>query len=268
MGTGGAPIGLLAAVALAGAVGALVALPALRLRGLYLALSTLAFAYSMEYVFFGNPRVFSSSLSLSVERVYIPGIDVRGQAEYFLLLCVVFAVAAVGVLALRRSGLGRRLVAMGDSPAACATMGMSLTWTKLLVFTISAGLAGLGGALLGGQQGLVGPADFTLLASITLLLLTVVFGVRTVTGVLFAGLALAFGPEIQASLPALRDVVAIGVGLGAIGIGRNPNGTFGGYTPRQIWRDRQAKRTADALQTAEHTPSTIDREEVPSAAGR
>ena len=77
------------------------------------------------------------------------------------------------------------------------------------------------------------PADFTLLASITLLLITVTMGIRTVTGVLFAGIALAFGPDIQASFPSLHDIVPIGVGLGAIGIARNPNGVFGGNTPVQ-----------------------------------
>ncbi len=266
-GTDGAPIGLLAAVGLAGAVGALVALPALRLRGLYLALSTLAFAYAMESAFFNNDDAFSLSLSLPVDRLYIPGIDLRGQRAYFVFLAVVFVIAAVSVLWVRRSGLGRRLVAMGDSPAASATMGMSLTRTKLVVFTLSAGLAGLGGALLGGQQGLVGPADFTLLASITLLLITVTMGIRTVTGVLFAGIALAFGPDIQASFPALHDIVPIGVGLGAIGIARNPNGLFGGNTPLQWLRERRA-RDADAARNGAALPAPRDSQEVPVAAGQ
>ncbi len=266
-GTGGAPVGLLAAVGLAGAVGALVALPALRLRGLYLALSTLAFAYAMEHAFFNNDDAFSLSLSLRVERLYIPGIDLRGQRAYFVFLAVVFVVAALAVLWVRRSGLGRRLVAMGDSPAASATMGMSLTRTKLVVFTLSAGLAGLGGALLGGQQGLVGPADFTLLASITLLLITVTMGIRTVTGVLFAGIALAFGPDIQASFPALHDIVPIGVGLGAIGIARNPNGVFGGNTPLQWLRERRATDASHA-QVTPGVPAPRDPEEAPVASGR
>ena len=264
-GEGGAAVGLLAAVVLAAAVGALVALPALRLRGLYLALSTLAFAYCMDYVFFRNERGFGSSLSLAVEPVYIPGVDLTGQQAYFVFVCAVFALAGIGVLWLRRSTLGRRLVAMGDSPAACATIGMSLTATKLVVFAISAGLAGLGGALLGGQQGLVGPSDFTLLGSITLLLLAVVMGIRTVTGMLFAGIALAYGPVLQSNVDALRDVVSLAVGLGAIGIGLNPNGVFGGHTPLQRRRDRKAAQLADQLEQAE-AAATAGTEEVAGAA--
>jgi branched-chain amino acid transport system permease protein len=241
VGDGGSVLGLLAAVGLAGAVGALIALPALRLRGLYLALSTLAFAYSMDYVFFQNPKVFGNSLSLSIKRLHVGGLSLTNGRAYFFFLCAVFALVAVGVLAVRRSTLGRRLVAMGDSPAAAATVGMSLTRLKLLVFTLSAALAGLGGALLGGVQGLVGPADFPLLSSILLLLLAVVFGIRTTTGMLFAGLVLAYGPVIQTHVHgSLRDIVSLGVGLGAVGIGRNPNGTFGGNTPLQRLRDRRA----------------------------
>ena len=250
-GEGGAPVGLLAAIALAAAVGAVVALPALRLRGLYLALSTLAFAYCMDYVFFSNEKTFGSSLSLSVEPVYIPGVDLTGQQAYFVFVCVLFALAAIGVLWLRRSTIGRRLVAMGDSPAACATIGMSLPLTKLVVFALSAGLAGLGGALLGGQQGLVGPTDFTLLGSITLLLLAVVMGIRTVTGMLFAGIALAYGPVLQSNVDVLRDVVSLLVGLGAIGLGLNPNGVFGGHTPLQRRRERKAAQLARRLEAAE-----------------
>ena len=263
-GEGGAAIGLLAAVVLAAAVGALIALPALRLRGLYLALSTLAFAYCMDYVFFSNQETFGPSLSLEVEPVYIPGVDLTGQQAYFVFVCAVFAIAGIGVLWLRRSTLGRRLVAMGDSPAACATIGMSLTTTKLVVFAMSAGLAGLGGALLGGQQGLVGPTDFTLLGSITLLLLAVVMGIRTVTGMLFAGVALAYGPVLQSNVDSLRDVVSLAVGLGAIGIGLNPNGTFGGHTPLQRRRDRRAAQLAARLEQAE-ADATVGTEEVAGA---
>ena len=240
VGDGGSVLGLLAAMGLAGAVGALIALPALRLRGLYLALSTLAFAYSMDYVFFQNPKAFGGSLSLPIRRPHLAGLSLSGSRGYFVFLCAVFAVVGVGVLAIRRSTLGRRLVAMGDSPAAAVTVGMSLVRMKLLVFALSAALAGLGGALLGGVQGFVGPADFPLLSSILLLLLAVVFGIRTVTGMLFAGLVLAYGPVLQAHVSgSLRDIVSLGVGLGAIGIGHHPNGTFGTNTPLQRWRDRR-----------------------------
>jgi branched-chain amino acid transport system permease protein len=216
-----------------------VALPAIRLRGLYLALSTLAFAEAMDFAFFQNTSVFGSGSALSVGRVHIPGISLQSPRAFLVLLAVVFVVVGIGVLALRRSAFGRRLVAMGDSPSGTATVGINITRTKLVVFTASAALAGLGGVLYGGQQNQVGANDFQLLFSLTLLLLASVWGIKTVTGMLFAGLLFAIFPVIQSHVPALRDLLYLAVGLGAISIGRNPNGVMGGKTPLERWRDRR-----------------------------
>src|SRR5207244_2940700 len=85
-GSGGSLIGLAAAAVLAGAAGGLVALPTLRLRGLYLALATFAFAQAMDTVFFTN--VFGAGGSISVARPHIPGVP-RTDRAYFVLLAVV-----------------------------------------------------------------------------------------------------------------------------------------------------------------------------------
>jgi branched-chain amino acid transport system permease protein len=66
-----------------------------------------------------------------------------------------------------------------------------------------------------------------------------VWGIKTVTGMLFAGLLFAIFPVIQSHVPALRDLLYLAVGLGAISIGRNPNGVMGGKTPLERWRDRR-----------------------------
>jgi branched-subunit amino acid ABC-type transport system permease component len=120
-------------------------------------LATLAFAVGMDSAFFNSINVFGASLSLQVARPHIPGISFRDNAAYLILLSVVFAAVAVGLLALRRSSFGRRLLAINDSPSACLTLGIDMTRTKLAVFMLSAGLAGLGGALYGGAQGAVAP---------------------------------------------------------------------------------------------------------------
>lgn len=239
-GAGGSLLGLLAAVGLAAAVGALVALPALRLRGLYLALATLAFAYGMDNAFFNNIRVFGVSLSLPVARPHVPGVSFKSNGSYLILLSAVFAILAVGLLAVRRSRFGRRLIAVNDSPSACVTLGIGMTRTKLAVFTLSAAVAGLGGALYGGAQGAVAPNDFTFLISLTLLLLAVAWGIRTIGGMLIAGILFALGPLLQQHLTQPRDVVPLLVGLAAIGVSQNPEGTFGGNTLLQRWRDRRA----------------------------
>ena len=253
-GAGGSLLGVLAAVGLASAVGALVALPALRLRGLYLALATLAFAYGMDLAFFNNVRVFGVSLSLQVARPHIPGISLASDRPYLMFLAIVFALLAVGVLAMRRSRFGRRLLAVNDSPSACLTLGIDMTRTKLVIFTLSSGVAGLGGALYGGSQGAVAPNDFSFIISLTLVLLAVAWGIRTTGGMLFAGVLFALGPLLQQHLSQPRDIVSLLVGLAAIAVSQNPEGTFGGNTALQRWRDRRYQALPD---DAEHTEAAL-----------
>jgi branched-chain amino acid transport system permease protein len=227
---GASPLGILAAVGLAAGVGVLVALPAIRLHGLYLALATLAFASAMDYAFFGNPSVLGSGAALQVGRAPVLWMDFVTDRSFLVLLAVVFALAAIGVLALRRGRFGRRLVAMNDSPAACATLGISLVRTKLVVFGLSAGLAGLAGALYGGVYGVVVNNDFEMLASLALLLLATVWGIRSVSGVLLAGLSFVLIPLIPDS--SRYDLVYLLSGFGAIAISRNPEGIVGDYVAR------------------------------------
>jgi branched-chain amino acid transport system permease protein len=220
-------LGLLAAVGVAGAVGAVVSLPALRLRGLYLALATLAFAQGMDSAFFNNVHIFGSGGAIFVGRPHIIGLPDQSSRGNFVELVIIFAVLGVALLGLRRSPFGRRLAAMSDSEAGSAMLGISLTRMKLIVFVLSSGLAGLGGALYAGQQGFVSSADFALLGSLTLLLLATVWGIRTVTGTLFAGLTMALFPLIEQHVPALTDLAYLGTGLAALGLAKNPAGAFG-----------------------------------------
>jgi len=219
-------LGLVAAVALSAIIGAIVALPALRLRGLYLALTTFAFAQVMTALFFKRDDVFSQGGALKVGRISVFGLSLNGQRTWFVFLVVVVAIAVVGVLALRRSSFGRRLVAMSDSPAACATVGMSLTTTKLMVFAASAGLAGLAGALYGGNQGSVGSFDFEVLLSLVLLLQMVIWGVDSVLGVIIAGSLIALFPTIEQYFPALQggSLQYLATGVGVILLSRQPGG--------------------------------------------
>ncbi len=227
--TGGSVLGLLAAVLAPAAVAVLIALPTLRLRGLYLSLATLAFGYAMDDNFFSNSAVMTQTLGLPVPRPL--GLD--DSRAYLMFVTAVFIALAVGILALRRSTFGRRLVALGDSPAGAATIGMSIRNTKLGIFALSAGIAGLGGALMGGQVGVVGYTDFPLLLSLTLLLIAVVWGVRTISGVLLAALLFELIPLLNGHLgPVGNSVLSLLVGLGAVGLGKNPNGIVGAVLQR------------------------------------
>ena len=170
-GGGGNPVGLVFAAVLAGAVGALVALPALRLRGIYLALATAAFAVIMDRWLFTIPdfdvgpwkvRLFGSS-NLAVSNVELPGLDTNQPKTLLIMLSVVFGLFWLAVVAIRRSRFGERLLAMKDSPAACATLGMNTTFTKLAVFSLSAAMAGVGGSVLRRRAGRSGRRELQLL---------------------------------------------------------------------------------------------------------
>jgi branched-chain amino acid transport system permease protein len=231
MGTwgGGSLVGVAAAVVLSAVAGAAVALPTLRLRGLYLALATFAFATAMDTVFFNN--ALGEGGTLAVKRLHLPGLPTDSDAAYFLLSAVAFALAGLGVLAVRRGRFGRQLTALNDSPAACATLGVNINVTKLVVFAASAGLAGLSGALFGGLRGTVSPNDFAALGSLLLLLALRIGGVNTVTGALFGATTVALFPTLQDHVPQVPQLAYLLTGLAAISIGRDPDG-FGGQLSR------------------------------------
>jgi branched-chain amino acid transport system permease protein len=258
MGTwgGGSLLGIVAAVVLAAIAGAAVALPTLRLRGLYLALATFAFATAMDTVFFNNE--LGEGGSLEVPRLDLPGVPTDSDASYFLLSAVAFALCALGVLAVRRGRFGRQLTALNDSPAACATLGVNTNVTKLVVFAVSAGLAGLSGALFGGLRGIVSPNDFAALGSLMLLLALRIGGVNTVVGALFGATAVALFPSIQDQFPQIPQLAFLLTGLAAISIGRDPDGV-GGQVSRLGERLR-ARGAARTPQQTEHAESTAREE--------
>jgi branched-chain amino acid transport system permease protein len=224
LGVNGSILGFVVAAALAAGVGALIALPALRLQGLYLALSTMAFAALMDYMFFTNAHVFGNGGTLPVSRLKFLGLHFTSERSYFVLLAIAFGALSMLVMWVRRGQFGRRLAAMRDSQVACATIGMNLAWTKLMVFMLSAAMAGIGGALYGGLTGSAGPIDFQMFQSLPILLLAVLGGITTASGALIGGLAFSFLQVLEAHFPSVNGIAYLLIGFGAISIGRNPNG--------------------------------------------
>lgn len=221
---GDSVLGVLAAVGLCAAVGAVVALPVLRLRGLYLALATLAFAVLMDNVFFVSTSIMGSGGTVAVGRPQLFGIHFAGTGSFDVLLAVVLAACLIGVGALRRGRFGRRLVALHESPAGCATVGLSLRVTKLGVFALSAAMAGLAGALYGGLSTSVGAAQFQFLQSIVLFAAVTLAGLNALSAAVAAGIFLAIGPVIGSHVPQLSNFTQLLVGIGIVSIGRNPAG--------------------------------------------
>ncbi len=221
-GAGGNPLGLLMAPLLAAPIGALVALPALRLQGLYLALATMAFGVLAELMLFPRSWLFGSSTK-EVPRLDVLGISFGSEQAFFILLAVAFAVLGVVVLMLRRGRFGRLVSAMRDSPAACTTLGVNLTTTKLGVFALSAAMAGLAGAFYGGLRGSAQTNDFLMFQSLPVLLMAVIGGITTVSGALVGGLLLGL-LQTQEATGLLAGLVFLFTGGAAVSLGRNPHG--------------------------------------------
>ena len=217
-------VGLVTAALVAAGVGALVALPVLRLTGLYLALSTLAFGQLMDKLVFQASFAFGFNGSLPARRLSVLGLPISDSGAYVVLMTIFFVLMAVALLALRRGRLGRILIAMRDSPAACGTLGLNLRWFRVALFGMSAGMAGLAGALFAGLRENIGASDFQLFASLPLLLLAVVCGVTSVTGAAVGGVFLMLLPVLQSSYPGIAGLAFVVIGFGAVALGRDPNG--------------------------------------------
>jgi branched-chain amino acid transport system permease protein len=161
-------------------------------------------------------------------------IGLDSSRSYMIFLAVLFCVVGAGVIFLRRGPFGRRLQAMKDSPAACATLGLDLTRTKVAVFAFSAAIAGFGGALFGGTSGSVSSENFLFEQTLPVVLMGVSGGISLVSGALFGGVLFVLFGVIAENFTLLDSVLFLGplianlplVAPGFVGIAmaRNPDG--------------------------------------------
>jgi branched-chain amino acid transport system permease protein len=223
---GSSIVGMAAAAAIAVPLGIITALPALRLQGLYLALVTFALAQVARDVIFQDPRTYGAG-PVEVGRLRVFGLSFESNQSFAVLCGLVFALVAIGVLALRRGSFGRRLAAMRDSQAACATLGLDVRRTKLAVFALSSAIAGLAGALYGGLGFSASQLQFEPLFNILLFLFAFVGGITTITGALFGGVLFAALPLVQSEAPDFAGLVFAAIAVTAVALGKQPNGMAG-----------------------------------------
>ena len=238
--------GFAIAAVVTGIVGCLVALPVLRLRGIYLALLTLACAILMDSLFFGNSNILGGGETLPVPRPSLFGLDFSSERSMFVVCAIACVVFANVFLMVRRSALGRMLNALRDSPTACQTMGLSLVRIKLAAFGMSALLAGAAGALLGALQVRVGQLDFFYFRSLAVLLVATIFGITSVSGALLGALFFVVLPELLSSVgtddkssQALQPLI---IGLLAMYAARNVGGISGQIRNAARSRVQRARR--------------------------
>ncbi|HWE55869.1 MAG TPA: ABC transporter permease [Acidimicrobiales bacterium] len=259
---GGSIFGLIGVALVSAGLGAIVILPTLRLRGLYLALSTLAFAELSFFIFFDQQSIMGGGVLDRVPRVHLPGLKLGTNKSELVFECVVFALLAIAVLAVRRGSLGRLLMATRDSSAATATLGGNLNLTKLLLFAGSSAIAGVGGALWGGVEGTVNDTNFEFQFGLTVVLLVYIWGITSPTAALLGGLSFSLVfPQVASHLSAqYAQIGYILTGFGAVALGRNANGTIGQISG--IWQDMrlQASDRWPGLAPPPSADPTLDRD--------
>jgi branched-chain amino acid transport system permease protein len=210
-------LALPAAAALAAMVGVVVGLPALRVKGIYLAIATLAFGFIVEEVMARWESVTGGNSGRSVPGVSIFGWEVGSGVGFYYVCLVVCTLATLGVLNLLRSGTGRAFIAIRDSEISAQSMGIPLARTKTLAFAISAALTGAAGALYAHKLAFISPDQFSALQSIELLLIVVVGGVGSVHGAFLGAIFLIALPQLIAvSKDFLPPVIGQASGLQAL----------------------------------------------------
>jgi branched-subunit amino acid ABC-type transport system permease component len=189
-------VGLVGAGLITGLVGAVLALPSMRLSGLYLALATFGFGLLMEAVVFQTWLLFGKGgQGLAAKRPEFGPIHGDSTTAYYYVILALVAISCGALVALRRARLGRFLRAMADSPTGLTTLGLGLNVTRVIVFASSAFFAGVAGALFIAQVGNVSPVTFNSLSSLLYLAAITVAGAVSgfaTSAFLAAGLLVVF----------------------------------------------------------------------------
>ncbi|HZQ88523.1 MAG TPA: branched-chain amino acid ABC transporter permease/ATP-binding protein [Gaiellaceae bacterium] len=186
----------LAALAIGGLatvpVGLAIGLPALRTRGVNLAIATLGLALAVQTVIFGNPDYTGGLLGLNVDPPRAFGLDLNPTIHpqrYALFGVCCFTVLAVLATNVRRGRTGRRLLAVRASERAAASVGVSVVGAKLFAFAAAAGIAAVGGILLAFRTPSISFAPYNVDASINIVVTVVIGGIGYVGGVIPGALA-------------------------------------------------------------------------------
>jgi sulfate-transporting ATPase len=193
------PFAPLIAALIATAVGTIVGLPALRLRGLTLGIVTLALAYAIEACWFRNGQ-FVHSAGASVPAPKLFGLDLGVGTGHafprlaFGLLCLFTLVAiAWGVARLRTSALGSAMLAVRANERSAAGIGVNVTVVKLASFGIASFIAGIGGSLFAYRQSVVTFTSFTAIGGLALLATVYLAGITSVWGGILGGILASTG---------------------------------------------------------------------------
>ena len=199
------PAALGYAMVAGGAAGLLVGAPALRLRGLFLAVTTLAFAIAASNWLFQLPILKGKSTSLTVPRSTVLGVDLTPQRSYYWFCLALLVVVGAAVSHWRRTGIGRGLIAVRENEDRASSLTLSPALMKLAAFAFSAAIAGLAGGLLAGLRVSYAGNSFGPELSLQLVSMVIIGGLGTVSGAILGavyviGLPTLFGDSAEIAL--------------------------------------------------------------------
>lgn len=188
---------LVAGVALAALVGFCLGVPALRLKGHYLALVTLGFGQVVALILIN--WTWLSGGATGVRNIVAPlvgGLELRTVPDWAVFIGLIAVAAIYVVNRIHYSSFGRVMRSVRDSEVAAAATGVSLSRVKVLAFTIGAAFAGLAGALQAGFVTYISPTTYSLALSVTMLAVVVVGGAKSPWGAVVGAIVLTFLPEV------------------------------------------------------------------------
>ena len=181
---------------LAAALGLVVGLPSLRVKGIYLAVATLAAHFILTFVFREWDSVTGGVPGTNIPRASLFGFVFIGDRRNFVLIFACALIAAIGARNLARTYIGRAFVAVRERDFSAELLGVHLLRTKLLAFAIGAFYAGVAGGLLGYFYGAITPEYFVLTLSVFYLAAAIVGGLGTVLGSVLGAVFMTFVPEL------------------------------------------------------------------------
>jgi branched-chain amino acid transport system permease protein len=194
-----APVSILCAVMLTSAVGVIVGLPALRLKGLYLAIATLASQMLIIFVVRRWEFLTDGQGFVDVARLEVFGLRIERAAfeqQWYVILLILTVLAALTATNLFRTGVGRSFMAVRDQDIAASAMGVNLTRTKLTAFAVSNAYVGLAGALLAHYTEIISWEKFTIDVSISYLAMIIVGGMGSVAGAVYGAVFITLLPVL------------------------------------------------------------------------
>ena len=190
------PIGMPVGALLAGLVAMAIALPATRLRDVYLALATYAFAEGAQWVFNSWTSVTNGGDGIEIRPSHLFGLVVRSDPEAFPIMAVILALVIAATLYLTTSRFGRAMAALRESEHVAIVSGIDVRRVKVTAFAISGVYAGIAGGMFTLYQSFVNPEEFGFVTIVLVLSMIVVGGLGTLPGVLIGVVILGLMPEI------------------------------------------------------------------------